>query len=74
MVKTSIRVSKNPNTGENRTMPTANVIQQSGKRCNLRSKRAGLFAVCAAFARAEGLLAMRMRMHAKQADAAAAAL
>jgi hypothetical protein len=55
-------------------MPTANAPKQNRNTDHLRHLTAGVFAARVAFARAEGLLAMRMRMHAKQADAAAAAL
>ena len=55
-------------------MQTANAPKQNRNADHLGHLAAGVFAARAAFARAEGLLAMRMRMHAKQADAAAAAL
>jgi len=55
-------------------MQPANAITFNGERHSLRSKRAGLFAALFAFDCAERLPAMRMRMHAEQAEAAAAAL
>jgi len=55
-------------------MQPANATTHNGERHCLRGKRAGLFAAQIANARAERLPAMRMRMHAEQAEAAAAAL
>ncbi|MDP3448600.1 MAG: hypothetical protein Q8S22_11145 [Eubacteriales bacterium] len=55
-------------------MQTANVQPHNRNKSNLRTRCAGLSAARAALARAERLPAMRMRQHAKQADAAAAAL
>ncbi|GEM_PF-3650145 len=75
MVKTSIRVKKTHEYGrKNRTMQPANVKQLNGGRDHLRNRRAGFFAVRFAFVCAEKMSAMRMRMHAEQADAVAAAL
>jgi len=55
-------------------MKPANASKCFSETASLRSLCAGLFAAQFACARAEGMSAMRMRMHAKQADAAAAAL
>ncbi|MEN6637108.1 MAG: hypothetical protein ABFC56_14740 [Clostridiaceae bacterium] len=55
-------------------MRTANAQQQTANLSFLRAARAGRFASRAAFARAESTPAMRMRQHAEQADAVAAAL
>jgi len=54
-------------------MQSANARNQISKRASLRQASAASFAL-RAFARAEYLPAMRMRMHAEQAKAAAAAL
>jgi hypothetical protein len=55
-------------------MQPANANNCIGNKASLRSLCAGLFAAQFACARAEGMSAMRMRMHAEQAEAAAAAL
>lgn len=55
-------------------MQSANAMTINGESIFLRGKRAGLFAAKIAFDRAERMPAMRMRMHAEQAEAAAAAL
>lgn len=74
MVKTSIRVRKTRIREKKRTMPAANAKKQNGEKDSLRNECAGFFATRAAYDHAERLPAMRMRMHAEQADAAAAAL
>jgi hypothetical protein len=55
-------------------MQPANANKSQRETASQRSLCAGLFAAQFACARAEGMSAMRMRMHAEQADAAAAAL
>jgi hypothetical protein len=55
-------------------MQTANTQPHNRNKGDLRTLCAGLVAARAAFARTEGLPAMRMRQHAKQTDAVAAAL
>ncbi|HML67169.1 MAG TPA: hypothetical protein PKA81_02135 [Clostridia bacterium] len=54
-------------------MQPKNATKKASLTANLRGKNAGAF-VCNAFDRARHSSAMRMRMHAEQADAAAAAL
>jgi hypothetical protein len=54
-------------------MQTANAKNQISERTSLRQARAAFFAL-RSFARDEHMPAMRMRMHAQQAKAAAAAL
>jgi hypothetical protein len=55
-------------------MQEANAQQNNRNESNRRVLRTGLSVARAAFARAESSPAMRMRQHAQQADAAAAAL
>ena len=54
-------------------MQPGNATKKASQSADLRRKNAVAF-VCAAFDRACHSSAMRMRMHAEQADAAAAAL